>query len=227
MHSNQKVGRIVGALFLFVFISGITMYQFLQGEVLFSTNYLVDATANANELIISILLGVFSGIVSIMIAILLLPIFKRHSIHLAFLYLAFCILNFITIMMDNMSVISMLEFSQEYLKNGEENSNSLQLMSTLIYEKHWWTHHLFLLVSCFPVFVLYLGLFRYQLVPRVLSIVGMIAAILMLVEVLCAILGNSISMNLMIPIALIQLVLPLWLIFKGLNASELEKQVNN
>ncbi len=149
MNSNQKVGRITGVLFLFVFISGVIIFQFLQGSVLFSDNFLTTASENSNQIISSIVLGIFSGIASIVIATLLLPIFKRHSLNLAYLYFAFCILNFIAIMIDNVSVISMLELSQEYVKNTAENSKALGVMGTVFYEKHRWTHYMFLLISCF------------------------------------------------------------------------------
>lgn len=51
-----------------------------------------------------------------------------------------------------------------------------------------------------------------------LSVIGICAALLMFIEILASILGNSISMNMLLPIGFIQLVLPFWLIFKGLNS---------
>ena len=225
MNSNQKVGRITGALLLFVFISGIIIFQFLQGSILFSDNFITTASENSNQIIGSIVLGIFSGIASIVIATMLLPIFKRHNFNLAYLYFAFCILNFITIMIDNVSVISMLELSKEYVKNGSDSS--LRILETLIYKKHWWTHYFYLLISCFPVFVLYYTLYLFKLVPRILSIFGIVAVIIMFIEELLSIFGHGIGMNMLLPIALIQLTLPLWLIFKGLNSSLSKKIIAN
>ena len=123
MNSNKKAGRLVGLLFLLIFVIGITVYQFLQGPVLFSDDFLTTTSENSNEIIISTLLLFLSGITTIIIATILLPIFKKYSITLAFLYLAFSILSFIAISIDNISVLSMLELSQEYTKNGTENSD--------------------------------------------------------------------------------------------------------
>ncbi len=223
MNSNQKTGRITGVLLLFVFISGITVFQFLQGPILFSDNFLTSTSENSNQIIGSLVLGIFSGIASIIIATMLLPIFKKYSIRLAYLYFAFCILNFITIMIDNVSVISMLELSKEYVASG--SNNSLNILETLVYEKHFWTHYFYLLISCFPVFVLYYTLYLSKLVPRIISIFGIIAVILMFIEELSSIFGHSISMNMLLPIGLIQLILPLWLIFKGLNSPMLETEI--
>jgi hypothetical protein len=225
MKSNKKAGRLVGLLFLLIFATGITVYQFLQGPVLFSDDFLTTTSANSNEIIISTLLLFLSGITSVVIAAILLPILKKYSITLAFLYLAFSILSFIAISIDNISVLSLLELSQEYTKNGTDNSDILNTLGNVFYKKHWWTHYLSLLISCFPVFILYYILYVSKLIPKVISIVGIIAVILMFIEILFSILGNSISMNMLLPIGLIQLILPLWLIFKGLNSSTLETEM--
>jgi hypothetical protein len=220
MITNQKIGRITGVLLLVIFISGIIIFQFLQGPVLFSDNFLTTTSANSNQIVGSVVLGIFSGITSIVIASILLPVFKRHSSILAYLYLAFCIINFITIMIDNVSVISILELSKEYVNN--KNDSSLITLGSLAYERHWWTHYLYLLVSCFPVFILYYTLYLSKLVPRLISIFGLAAVILMFIEELFSIFGQSISMNMLLPIGLVQLILPLWLIFKGLNSNKVE-----
>jgi hypothetical protein len=222
MNSNHKIGRLTGALLLFVFISGIIIFQFLQGSVLFSEDFMTTTSENSNKIISSTLLGIFNGIASIVIATILLPIFKRHSSNLAYLYFAFCILSFIAIMIDNVSVVSMLELSNEYVKNG--NDSSVKILETLVYQRHRWTHYFYLLISCFPVFILYYTLYLSKLVPRIISIFGIFAVILMFIEELLSIFGHGISMDMLLPIALIQLTLPLWLIFKGLNSPLLEKE---
>jgi len=118
-----------------------------------------------------------------------------------------------------------LELSLEYTKNGTDNSEILNILGNVFYKKHWWTHYLSLLISCFPVFILYYTLYVSKLIPKAISIVGIIAVIFMFIEILFSILGNSISMNMLLPIGLIQLIFPLWLIFKGLNSSVLETEM--
>tara|TARA_R110002051_G_scaffold307954_1_gene379257 strand:+ start:245 stop:925 length:681 start_codon:yes stop_codon:yes gene_type:complete len=225
MKSNRKTGRLLGLLFLFIFATGIIVYQFLQGPVLFSDDFLTASSVKSNEIIISTLLLFLNEIISVVIAIILLPIFKKYSITLALLYLAFSIVSFIAISIDNVSVLSMLELSLEYTKNDIGNADILYTLGNIYYKKHWWTHYLSLLISCFPVFILYYTLYITKLIPKVISIIGIIAVILMFIELLFSIFGNSISMNMLLPMALIQLTLPLWLIFKGLNSSTLETEI--
>jgi hypothetical protein len=223
MNSNKKTARIVGVLFLLIFAIGVTMYQSLQSP-LFADDFLTAIAANENQIIISTLFGVISGVLSITIAILLLPIFKRHNYKLAFIYLAFCILYFVVLFVDNISVLSLLDLSKAYVESGNDASDTFNIMGTLLYERHFWTHYLSLLMSCFPVFVLYYTLYVARLIPRVISIFGIVAVILMCVEMVFSIFGKGISMNMMLPIALVQLLLPIWLLIKGLN-SQVEEAV--
>ena len=61
-----------------------------------------------------------------------------------------------------------------------------------------------------------------KLTPRALSGFGVIAALLMFIEILATIFGKGISSNMMLPIGLIQLIFPFWLLFKGLNSSKVK-----
>tara|TARA_R110002073_G_scaffold4213_1_gene27938 strand:+ start:75313 stop:75975 length:663 start_codon:yes stop_codon:yes gene_type:complete len=216
MYSNKKVGRIAGVLFLLIFIIGVIVYQVLQGPVLFSDDYLSATAANRQKIVLSILLLLFNGTLSVIIATMLFPIFKKYSTTLALLYVAFSILSFVAVAIDNSSVIALLELSRAYVAN---NTDSLMSLGTVYYEKHWWTHYLSLLTSCLPLFILYYTLYRTKLIPKIISGVGIIAVLLMFIELLLSILGHGISMNMMIPIGLIELIFPIWLLFKGLNAS--------
>lgn len=221
MISLQNTGRITGILLLFVFVSGVVIFQVLQGPYLFADNFLSLASANASSIISSTVLGIVNGIISIVISVLVFPIFKEYSVRLGLLYIAFCILNFISIMVDNVSVVSMLELSKTYIENG--NDDALTIFKDLVYQRHFWTHYFYLLISCFPVFVFYYGLYVTKLIPRAISVFGLIAVIIMFIEELFSIYGSSISMNMLLPIGLIQLLLPLWLLVKGFKPSKKEK----
>tara|TARA_R110002051_G_scaffold324635_1_gene422818 strand:- start:11424 stop:12113 length:690 start_codon:yes stop_codon:yes gene_type:complete len=225
MKSSKAIGRGIGLLFLLIFVIGILVYQYFQGPILFSDDFLTTAAPNANKLIISVLLGCVSGLFSILISALLFPVLKKQSATLAVLYVAFSILDFVAISIDNTSVVAMLELSKEYVTNVEVNKSVLESMAPIYSQKHWWTHYLSLLTSCFSVFVLYVAFFKTKLLPRIISGFGIVAVLLMFIELLASILGEGISMNMLLPIGLVQLVLPLWLLVKGLNTKWLETDI--
>ncbi len=220
MNSNQKIARIVGVLLLLVFVIGIYIYQFLRGPIVFSENYLTEIASNSNQIISSIILGFTSGLLSITVALIALPLFKRHSFKLAYGYLVFCIVNFVAISFENFGVVALMELSEIFVKNGAVQDDFFEHTGALLYEIHTWTHYVYLLISCLPVFVFYYILWYSKLIPRVVSGFGVFAVLLMFVEMLCSIYGIRIEIPLMIPLALVQLFLPLWLIFKGFNETE-------
>jgi hypothetical protein len=213
MNSAKKTTRTIGVLFLIISIFGILVYQFLRGPYLFGDDYLVNASSNANKVITSTLVSFLGGILTILISILLLPIFNKFSSKLGYLYLVFCILSFLAIAIENYSAISLLDFSNEFSKT--ENKNLLEGLSNVFYNNHKSAHFMYLLTSGLPVFVLYYTLFFGKLVPKVISVFGIVAVALMFISVLLSIFNISGWSDLMIPIAIIQLFFPFWLFFKG------------
>ena len=218
MNSTKKTTRIIGILLLITFISGILVYQVLRGPFLFGEDYLTNAVSNVDKVIYSTLLSFLGGLLTIIISVMMIPIFKKFSVKLAFLYLAFCILNFIAIAIESYSAMSLLDFSIEFSK--AENNTMLESLSGVYYNNHRSAHFMYLLTSCFPVFVLYYSLFVGKLVPKAISIFGIVAIILMFVSVLLSIFNISGGSDLMLPLAIIQLFFPFWMIFKGFKTSK-------
>ncbi|MFY0605908.1 MAG: DUF4386 domain-containing protein [Cyclobacteriaceae bacterium] len=217
MNSDQSIARIVGVLLLIIFGLGVTVFQVLQGPFLFVDDFLWQTSAHSFEVVLSTIFALLSGTLSLIISILLFPIFKKYSERLGYLYITFCLLYFVSMAIDNISVLSMLEVSKAYANAEATDLDTLEILGGLFYEIHSWTHHLSLFISCFPVFVLFLTLYISKLIPRVLSLFGMFAALMMMTQMLATVFGSSISGNMMLPIALIQLVFPIWLIIKGFS----------
>lgn len=217
MNTNKKTGRIIGVLLLLMFIIGIINYQYLRDPAFHLDSYLSTLPSISNQIIIAALVGILMGILSIVVAILFLPIFKKHNYRLAFLYLAFCILYFVMFSFENISLLTLLEFSISSVENEALSKDYFNALSDTFYHFHNWSHEISLLFSCFPVFVLYYTLYRSKITPRFLSVFGIFAALLMLFEMARTLLYGHMNMTLFYPIAIIQLLFPIWLLIKGLN----------
>jgi hypothetical protein len=220
MNSNKQAGRVAGILLLLVFIAGILIYQFLRGPIVFADNYLENTALQSNKIIASVLLAFLSGTISIIISVILLPVFKQYSERLAYLYVAFCIVNLVAIAFENYGALALMEVSNEFITNGLDNKDFLQSMGTVFYRNHRWAHFMYLLISCLPVFILYYTLFYCKLIPRAISIFGIIATLLMFVQIICSIFEINTTIDLLIPIGLVQFFLPIWLITKGIKDRE-------
>jgi hypothetical protein len=210
-------GRIVGFLILLTFILGVVVYQVLQGPVLFADDFLTATAANKYPIISSTLLGLLNGIITIGIAALMLPVFKQYNLSLSFLFLSLAIVSFVMIAIDNVSTLSILELSISNSNNEANNDGAMGIISGLLYQKHWWTHYMSLLSSSFYLFTFYLLWYQSKLIPKVLSLFGMFAVLMMFVEILASIYGQSIDMMLMLPLGIAQLSLIVWLLIKGID----------
>ena len=210
-------GRTTGILLLTSFILGVIVYQFLQGPVLFADDFLTLTSDNKNPIILSTVLGLLNGVITIFIAVLLLPIFKQYNFSLSFLYLSFAIVSFVMIAIDNVSTLSILELSISYTKYEGVSSGDFGIISELLFQKHWWTHYMSLLSSTFYMFTFYLLFYQSRLIPKILSLGGLIAVSMMFIEILSSIFGQSIGMILMLPLGIVQLSVVVWLLIKGLN----------
>jgi hypothetical protein len=94
---------------------------------------------------------------------------------------------------------------------------------------HKWGFLLVLTVFSIGTFILYPVLFRFRLVPVVLSLWGLIGGALLLVS--CTLIlfgkieiGGRIDLFLSLPIWINEMALALWLILRGVNVSHIQRQ---
>jgi hypothetical protein len=117
-------------------------------------------------------------------------------------------------------VLSVLELSRIIADYGNLADRLGDGLVTLVYGRQWWTHHMYLLIYSIPVILMFSGLYVTRSVPRVLSLLGIVAPIIMAVEIAAVMLSTGISNLLFIPIAFVQLATPLWLLARGFSQDE-------
>jgi len=210
-------GRIIGILLLTSIILGVVVYQVLQGPILFADDFLTATSDNKDSIITSTILGLLNGVITIIIAVLILPVFKQYNFGISFLYLSFTIISFVMIAIDNVSTLSILELSISHSKHKEVNGVAFGVIGELLYQKHWWTHYMSLLSSSLYMFTFYLLFYQSKLIPKILSLGGLIAVSMMFIEIISSIFGHSIGMTLMLPLGIVQLLLVAWLMIKGIK----------
>ena len=131
------------------------------------------------------------------------------------MFLSFTIVGFIILAIDNVFVLSLLSLSEWHTNSGISATTQFQTIGAVLYETRWWSHYLEMFVACFPLFVFYFALFRAKLIPKFISLWGIVSVVLMNIAILLAIFDQGTLMVLFTPLALNQLVLFPWLIFKG------------
>jgi hypothetical protein len=178
---------------------------FLTATVTFATgsglirSFFIDENPNKTSLIMGVLLEIACGVAVVGIGVLMFPILKVFNKKLALGYIVFRIIECAIIIGGGMYILFLLKLMWKY---------------EMI---------LFLFTGLGGLIFSYL-LYQSQLVPRLLSVLGILGYAMLSVGVLLDLLGyfymnSDAGMLLYIPGGLFELFLPVWLFIKGFNVS--------
>jgi len=219
MNTNRRTARIVGLLFITATVASSLSFA-ISDPILNAPDILVNVSANITQVIIGVLLLLIDCAAVVAIPVMLVPIFKKHNEALALGYVGARIIESVILIVGTIFLLSLLTLSQEYVQAGTPDASYFQTLGTLLLAVYEWT----LLVGIMIVFsltalILNYLLYQSELIPRWLSVWGLIGATLLLAVGLLEIFGFNLTEILSIPIALQEMVFAVWLIVKGFNSS--------
>ena len=225
MNSNRKTAIIVGVLFIAATAAGVFggMLTRAFGGPSNAPDYLSNIFANENQLIIGSLFIIIMGFTAAGIGITMYPVLKKQSEALALGFAAFRIIEGVLFSVSVVGILSILTLSQEFVKAGVPAASHFQTLGILLKDGQFWAYHVGTISFCFAAAMFYYSLYQSKLIPRWLSVFGVIATILLILVNLLEVTGIvSELMILKFPIFLNEIVLAIWLIAKGFNQSALE-----
>ncbi len=219
MNTNRKTARIVGALFLTAMVTSILGGFWLE-SILNAPDYLISVSANETQVITGVLLELINGLAVVGIAVAMFPLFKKYSEALALGYVAIRIIEAVIVIAAVISPLSLIALSQEYVQAGAPDASYFQTLgSSFLAARALWVSLMLGIFFSLGALLFYYLLYQSKLVPRWLSVWGLIAVALLLTWNLLEMFGISISagMILALPIILNEIFLGIWLIVKGFN----------
>lgn len=219
MQSEIRSGRIVGVLLLLLIVGGILTNFVLTSSLFGEPGFLVAAAGNASKIALSALVGVAMGLVSIGVASLVYPVFRQRSQSLGLFYFALVVAGFALTVVENISVMSLLSLSQAYAEAGAAQPELYDGLRVVVKSARNWTHYISLIVSGCTLFVFYVAMFRFALVPRWLSIVGLLAVCSQLYAVSTPLFGIGVDFRFIAPLGITQIILALWLVVRGFRGN--------
>ncbi|MCH8062495.1 MAG: DUF4386 domain-containing protein [Chloroflexi bacterium] len=229
MSSDRKTAIIVGVLFIAATVMSILGTLVFIGPILDDPDYLTNVSAKENQLLIGVLFELIAAAAVAGTAIALFPIFKKHNEALALGYVGGRIIEGVFIIVSAVSALLLLTLSKEYIA-GAPDASHFQTLGAVLQADRVWTFLLGpnVLFSLNALMVSYL-LYQSRLVPRFLSVWGLIGAPLVLAAGLIRVFGlvtlfSPIAGLLAGPIALFEMVLAVWLIVKGFNSSAIASE---
>jgi hypothetical protein len=223
MNTNRKTAITVGVLFIVATVLNVLGKNIYQ-PILDAPDYLINISANENQVIIGGLLVLFSAFASASIAIWLYPILKKHHEALALGSVGFRVMEGMLYIVGVVGLLSLLTLSQEYVKAGASNASLYQVSGTVLLAIKTWAGQLGVIAFTLGAMMYYYVFYQSKLIPRWLSVWGFIGASLSLAAALLTIFGllvpfSTVFILLQLPIGLQEMVLAVWLIVKGFNPS--------
>jgi hypothetical protein len=223
MNSNRKIARIAGVLFIIGTVASLLSTGYI-GSTLDAPDYLIRISANSNQVMIGVLFAFIAAVASASIAISLYPVLKKYNEGLALGAVGFRLIEAVFYIISIIGLLSLLMLSQEFVKAGAPGTSSFQILGALTQAIRDWANYVFG-VSAFSLGALmyYYVLYQSQLIPRWLAGWGFIGAALSLAAALFVMFGekplSTLMILLILPIAVQEMVLAVWLIVKGFNPS--------
>lgn len=224
MNYLKKTGKIVGALFLVVMVAYSIGAFVLIDPILNDPDHLLKISANKTKVVIGVLLELINGIAYIGIAVLVYPFIKQLSESMALGYVCFRIIEFVMQIISSMSPLLLSSLSQEIETTGTTDISSFQDLSTLLLGLRYWANQMVFITYALGALIFYYSFYRSKLIPRILTVWGLIGAPLVLINTLLDVfdIGQIIILGLVM--GLNEIVMGIWLLVKGFNDSAMASE---
>jgi hypothetical protein len=219
MNTINKTSRILGFAFLFQFVTSISSGVILNPvwSVPGNINETMLKVAN-NPLLVrgNILLDMLTAVGVIFLGAVLFITLRKQNEKMALTALGFYILEGALLGASRMATFSLIGISQEYAATGQPAM--LLTMANLAFDSMDFVGGtLHMLAFCFGGILFYYLLYKSGVVPRPLSLWGLITTFPMLVGTLTQIFGSSIPFIFYVPYVPFELVIGIWILVKGIR----------
>ena len=207
--------RLIGALFLVGFLTYGTG-SILVTSVVGGPDFLAGVKAEQTTLAFGALLMVATAAVDIGKAVFFYPVLEPHGQRTAVAYLATMVFEMAMMTVGVLALLMVLPLADR-VAAGEQSAESAQALASLAVDVNDTAYQIGQLSLAFGCLFLCALLLRSRLIPGWLSLAGLIGYAVHMVGAGAEILGVPLSLWLLIPGALFEITLALWLIVRGFN----------
>ncbi len=222
MNTPRKTAILAGALFLISYFGVFAGAAFLV-PILEAPDYLEKFHPNKIQVMAGALLELVNGLAVLGIAVLLYPYLKLFGPAAALGYVGLRILECAMQVAMDMSPLSLLALSRDFIQSGGVNASLFQLLGASYLADREAASVMLLVFFVSGALLFYHLLYKSKLVPRFIPIWGVIALVLVVAMNVLEIEGN-IGMILALPIMGNEIFLALWLIVKGFDPAMVASQ---
>ena len=225
MMRHRSIARIVGVLFITATVP-FSLSVIILLPVLSAPDFLAQVSLQQDRVSVGILLELVNHIAVVSIAVLLYPVLKLFSERLALGYVVARSIEAVLFAIATMHLLTLIFLSHEFVDAGSPAAAHFHTMSNVLLAGHDWdSAPLAFIAFSLGALMMNYTLYRTRLVPRWISIFGLLAAASILTARLMLLFGLELSSNTVAimdgPIFLQEMVFAVWLIFKGFDRSAL------
>lgn len=225
MTSDRKISIVAGTLFIIATAASLSGTSF-TGSILSASDYLTRISANGNQVAAGALFEFIAAAASASIAISLYPVLKKHNEGLALGAVGFRLIEGVFYIVGAICLMALFTLSQSFVNAADPGAAYYPTLGHLLLTVRDLAGFIFgVLAFCVGALLYYCIFYRTKLIPRWLSVFGILAILSLLSAVLFTMYsGEPYSISGMktlfaLPIAVQEMVLAVWLIVKGFNSS--------
>jgi hypothetical protein len=213
------IGRSVGILILFQLAAALTLPFILSKPITFaSPTFLTAVAANSFQIRSAVFLSFIGSALTVYLGITAFQVFRLYSKSTALLFLVVCSVSCTLDIVQGGTIMSMLSISNQFVASKNATSEVYEVVAAAVSSARRSAHIMQLLGIGAWMFVFYISLFRFKLIPRMLAVIGLVGITLQFIGVtLMMLLGHHTIGEMAMPLLPIQIAVAVWLIIKGFN----------
>lgn len=217
--SEFTSGRTVGILLLLQLAAALTLPFILASPTILGVPaFLTTAAGHSSQIRSGMLLSFVGSALTVYLGLTTYREFRFYSKPAALLFVVVCAISCTLDLVQAGTVMSMLALSNDFVSSGAPDARMYNIVGAAVASARRWAHSMQLLAIGAWMFVFYVSLLRFQRVPRVLALLGIVGITLQFVGVtLMMLLGYRPIGEMAMPLLPIHITVAVWLIVKGFN----------
>ena len=219
MKSERELSAALGVAFLFQattsLISGmIPMSLIVPGNI---DQSMINIAGHAGLMRANFVGDLITGVGVIVLGVLLFVALRKYGEIFALIALGCYMLEIALGAVSRIPAFALLRISQEYASKGRPED--LQTLGNLAIETMNFGFGLLMLPFCIGAILFYYLLFKSRVIPRVLSVWGLVSVPVVLVATVLVISGYKVPFVVYVPYVPFEWVVGAWILIKGLADS--------
>lgn len=215
---NKKVSRVLGIAFLFQFVTSVVSGLWIKPTWYFPGDIQASMSKIAENpwlLRVNILMDMLTALGVIFLGAVLYITLRRENDIIALTAMGFYFLEGAILASSRTASFELLRFSQEFADMGQPDY-FLTLGNLALESMNYADDILLMLAFCFGGILFYYLLHKSRVVPRWLSLWGLLSLIPLLIGLLASFFNIDLPYILYLPYLPFEFVIAVWILIKGL-----------